>query len=370
MSMLWWVVIGTLVVILSGALWWWMPRWQMQSITVEDQKARADIEDNFRKTVGQALGGIAVLIGASLAFYGTQQTLLSSDAQSRRSIEASEKQGQQNLEASRALLISQQVAKGFEQLGSDKVVMRLGGIYALEGVMNGSELYSRPVLDALCAFVRDGTKGHDDKDDQPATDIQAALTVIARREGDVGGINLSSARIPKARLPRAHLIGANLIGVNLGGAWLEGASLGSAFLNGAVLVGADLNRANLDHANLFNSKLTGAKLQGARLDGALLRNVTLTDADLEGADLTNAILVEANLTGANLKGANLTDATLTRATLIRADLTDANLNGANLSSADLSGTKIYQAQLDNACGADVKLQANLTLKPCAEMRKL
>ena len=36
--------------------------------------------------------------------------------------------------------------------------MRLGGIYALEGVMNTSEQYREPVLEALCAFVRGGTE--------------------------------------------------------------------------------------------------------------------------------------------------------------------------------------------------------------------
>ena len=95
-------------------LWWWVPKWQMRSLTAGDPKARADIEDNFRKTIGQALGGIAVLIGAGMAYYGTQQTLHVSDEQSRRSLDVSDKQSQRNLEASRALLISQQVSKGFE----------------------------------------------------------------------------------------------------------------------------------------------------------------------------------------------------------------------------------------------------------------
>jgi hypothetical protein len=47
----------------------------MRSVTAADPKARADIEDNFRKTIGQALGGIFVLLGAGLAYYGTLQTL-------------------------------------------------------------------------------------------------------------------------------------------------------------------------------------------------------------------------------------------------------------------------------------------------------
>jgi hypothetical protein len=59
--------------------------------------------------------------------------------------------------------------------------VRLGGIYALEGVMNTSEQYHQPVLEALSAFVRDSTQAATG-DGPPATDIQAALTVIGRRK--------------------------------------------------------------------------------------------------------------------------------------------------------------------------------------------
>ena len=67
-------VLAIVAVALLGVdlwLWWWFPRWQMRSITAADPKDRADIEDNFRKTIGQALGGIAVLIAAGIAYYGT-----------------------------------------------------------------------------------------------------------------------------------------------------------------------------------------------------------------------------------------------------------------------------------------------------------
>lgn len=93
--------------------------------------------------MGQLLGGAAVLIGAALAYLQLSQQQQTS---------------QQQLRASRDLLISNQVLKGFEQLGSDRLVVRLGGIYGLEGVMNTSEEYYRPVLEALSAFVRDGTR--------------------------------------------------------------------------------------------------------------------------------------------------------------------------------------------------------------------
>jgi uncharacterized iron-regulated membrane protein len=107
-------------------LWWRLPKREVArlSLKIRDPKARADIEDNYRKTVGQALGGIAVLLGAGVAYL----------------------QFSQQQRASHDLLISNQVSKGFEQLGSEKVVVRLGGIYALEGVMNNSDQYYRLCL--------------------------------------------------------------------------------------------------------------------------------------------------------------------------------------------------------------------------------
>jgi hypothetical protein len=133
------VVAAIVIAILCGTwwLWWRLPKRQVDALklTVYNPKARADVEDNFRKTITQLFGGIVVLfggaaalIGAGLAYYGTQQTLRVNAEQARRSEKAA-----------RDLLISNQVSKGFEQLGSDKVVVRLGGIYALEGVMNTSE---------------------------------------------------------------------------------------------------------------------------------------------------------------------------------------------------------------------------------------
>ena len=223
--------------------WWRFPKRQVDRLrlSVRDPKARADIEDNLRKTIGQLIAGFAVLIGAGFAYLQfTQQQ------------QTSQQQFIQQQQASRDLLISNQVAKGFEQLGSKKVVVRLGGIYALEGVMNTSEQYHQPVLEALSAFVRDSTST-DTSDGPPATEIQAALTVIGRRAAIFSWPDFANAHIPKALLKGAKLTGAKLVGTNL-----TGADLYNALLNGANLTGANLNSANL----------MGANLSGAILDDA------------------------------------------------------------------------------------------------------
>jgi hypothetical protein len=178
-------IVAAVLLALVWWLWWQLPQRQVAKLAlkIRDPKARADTEDNFRKTVGQALGGAAVLIGAVVAYLQFTNQQQATHAQ---------------IKASYDLLISNQVSKGFEQLASDKIVERLGGIYVLEGVMNTSIDYHKPVLEALCAFVResttrqkgsltvtaprDGTAGKDP--DIPPNDIQTALTVIGRRGGD------------------------------------------------------------------------------------------------------------------------------------------------------------------------------------------
>jgi Pentapeptide repeats (8 copies) len=357
-----WLPIAVVVSVIAAlAFWWWWPKWQVNRLALEirDPKARADVEDNFRKTVGQLLGGAAVLFGAWLAFlqFSQQQQIAQS-------------QIQQQEQAARDLLISNQVSKGFEQLASDKTAMRLGGIYALEGVMNTSERpeqYRGPVLEMLCAFVREYTIGKTVAE-KPAIDIQAALTVIGRRKGQ------ELPDLAKVNIPGANLSRANLRGADLNGAFLNSAYLSRVDLTGANLIGANLTGANLTGANLSRVDLTGADLTGANLGLAELNGAYLSGANLTGANLSRSNLRSADLSGANLRGANLIGTNLSVAYPIGADLTganlrDADLTGANLSRANLRGAKnLIQTQLNEACGNnETDLPEGLDpklLKPC------
>jgi hypothetical protein len=306
-------------------LWWRLPKREAArlSLKIRDAKARVDVEDSFRKTVGQALSSVVVLLGGVAALLGARVAYLQFSQQQR---------------ASHDLLISNQVSKGFEQLGSEKLVVRLGGIYALEGVMNGSDQYHQPVLEALTAFVRENAKlPPPTTPPLPGlpvqglpTDIQAALTVIGRRSGGLGIVDLTNTSIINAHLTNANLSGAGLFGTDLRGAFLTDANL-----SGAILTPGDQTPANLSNAYMSGANLSGANLYGAILIGAVMRGVNLSQANLRGA----------NLSGVDLRGANLSGA----------DLFYANLTGARLDG---------QKQFDVACGSDAKLPPGLTLKPC------
>src|SRR5580692_11591146 len=67
----------TILLVALWAIWWWLPKQQANRLSGVDESTKAGVEDKFRKTVSQVLGGAAVIIGAFLTYYGAMQNLLS-----------------------------------------------------------------------------------------------------------------------------------------------------------------------------------------------------------------------------------------------------------------------------------------------------
>lgn len=251
----WWIIAVAIVMItIALRLWWWFPKWQTKQSSLESvgPKDRADVEDNFRKTFGQLIGGIAVLAAAGLAYYQTQQTLQAQSEQTRRTLQEQDNQSKRSV-------YSQQLSKGFENLGSDRIIVRVGGIYILRNILYTEE-YHKPILEALCDFVRDSTMNFEG-DVPPNRDIQAALTAIggaAIAKDNYDNVNLANVRLPRANLSNARLGNANLTGANLTNADLTGAELMGANLTGANLTGANLTRAEISQKQLDAARGTGA----------------------------------------------------------------------------------------------------------------
>ena len=204
-----------------------------------------------------------------------------------------------NFTLSREGQVTDRYTKAIEQLGSDKLAARIGGIYALERVARDSARDHRTVMEVLAAFIREHPH-EQGATPAPATDalptqipeadalptrtirpdVQAAVTVIGRRipRNDrerinltgaiLGGADLADANLGFARLTRADLHDANLIGANLTSARLDGADLGGADLSYADLYDANLSRANLSRTDFLWANLTGTFLVGADLSGA------------------------------------------------------------------------------------------------------
>lgn len=274
------------------------------------QQEQAKLQNDARSTLLQGFGGLLLVVGALSTW---RQVHISRHGQ-----------------------ITDRISRAVEQLASESINVRLGGLYALERVAKNSYEDRTTITSILTAFVRTHAPSpakdrttlasilaafvrthapwparapddhqhptpalHDSQHElgTRAMDVQLALFVLAYRH------HAGDQRPP-------YLSFTDLRGARMGheGWWrdliceqsnLVGARLREAHLEGAVLNGSDLRQAHLPAARLVNAKLVGAHLQGANLQKADLRGADLTGACLDRADLTDARTDEhTTLTGA------------------------------------------------------------------------
>jgi len=271
---------------------------------LEVTEANAKLRNEVRTTVLQALGGLAVLAGAVLAF---QQ--LTEDRQQANATRELTLQGQ----------ASERFTRAIDQLGSDRREVQLGGIYGLERIAQQAPDNRLAVTEVLVAYLRRRvpTPAKPPPDDSPvkglrvrASDAQAVLTVLGRRQVaqddpplDLAALDLRRADLRRADLRFAELLLADFRRADLSGAALTEADLGGADLGGADVAGADLSGAILVGVDLGNADLTGADLSGARIRGVLFAGGTKYVADLRGANLGGTNLRGMDLRETHLEGA-------------------------------------------------------------------
>lgn len=236
----------------------------------------------------------------------------------------------QTLQANTLLQTSDRFGKAIDQLGSDKIDIRLGGIYGLERLARDSPSIHVAAYDILSAFVREhapaGTgdcANHGPIDrynvPYPSEDVQTAIFAVDRRDrkNDTSGlvIDFSDSCLLGTDFSNAQAAYIEMVGSDLRYADFQNADLADAALADADVAGANLENADLRRADLRGAILAGANLVVSHLAGASLLNADLDGADLRGADLTGADLGAdphvPNPRGANLTGANLSGATLT-----------------------------------------------------------
>ncbi|MEU5878652.1 pentapeptide repeat-containing protein [Spirillospora sp. NPDC047279] len=197
--------------------------------------------------------------------------------------------------------VTDRYTKAVEQLSSSRRDVRTAAVYALERIATDSDRDRIAIRDVLAAFVRENdparTVRNDDLPKEPDSDVQAALTVLARRPAEPqrpvsrpGPYKTRTAEearrglqenrpVPVLDLHGVRVPGARLLGANLAGANLEGAGLSGAFLDLAILKGANLSDADLSGAQLVGTDLSGTDLSGANLTGVFATFTTLAHAE-------------------------------------------------------------------------------------------
>ncbi|MFE9660763.1 pentapeptide repeat-containing protein [Streptomyces sp. NPDC005955] len=239
-----------------------------------------------------------------------------------------------------------------DNLGENKVDVRLGGVYALQRIMQDSPRDQPTVANILATYVRTHATAPPPKGQDLPADVLAAFIALTARDVsyDQGFLpNLRGARLPRVDLTSSARGAKAALGeTDLRGADLRHAFLSDADLSGANLDKANLRRAALDGADLREAGLAKADLRDANLYGALLNGAGLPHSDLRRANFREARMMAASLYRSDLSGAYLSDADLRRAQLVGADLRGADLTRADLRKADLTGADLRGADLRNA----------------------
>jgi hypothetical protein len=180
------------VVVMAAAVSWWL------LVPAADWLAHHDVgsaKGALLQTARDAARGRLLTLGAGLFAGGVLLYTARNFGLSR--------QGQ----------VTDRYTKAVEQFGSDKLDVRIGGIYALERIARDSRRDQSTVMEVLAAFVREHAEkwplppGHDGQDRERTAriDVQAALTAIGRRYAtrDIGRIDLTDADLTGARWSRA-----------------------------------------------------------------------------------------------------------------------------------------------------------------------
>jgi Pentapeptide repeats (8 copies) len=248
---------------------------------IELQQAQSRLANDTRTAMLQVIAGILVIAGAAATW---RQVYVAREGQ-----------------------ITDRYTRAVEQIGSQNVHVRTGGIYAFERIAKNSPADRNSVQFLLASFVRihaDWPVGAVGGPEHPTVTVDEQLPWLRVRSSDVAAaMGVLGRRLPSRDEPILYLSRVDLRCLALRGSRLGGAKLRHTNLARAVLVEVQLDGADLTNADLRQSRLQGSNFTGAILCGATLRGANLTGADLHNADLRGADLREALLDNTVLVGA-------------------------------------------------------------------
>jgi hypothetical protein len=277
------------------------------------QQAQGELQNNTRTTLLQGLAGIVVVAGAAATW---RQVRISREGQ-----------------------ITDRLTHAIDQVGSEIVDVRVGGIYALERLAKDSLTDRATVVEILATFIRAHAarpSGHQNQPDpyplpevdktllwltDRAPDVRTAVRVLGRLPRDASDSRLSLRRVDLRRTNFYHgtLNWIDFGNSDLTASWAPGVRWQSCRFTNTDLRQTHLEGAKLDQSDFAGAHLEGATLQRASLKGASLRGAILRDTDLSDSNLAGADLRGVNLSEADLSGAQLTDVKSDQGTVWPAD---------------------------------------------------
>jgi uncharacterized protein YjbI with pentapeptide repeats len=376
MDMFYWVAICGPFALL---VWWVAPIAIVRRFTLTTDKERADLEDNYRKTMGQAIGAVAVIATFVWTLVKDRETIAQTNTQLSNQISQFTEQQQQ----ARNQFANQQFIAAAGLLNQTAVGTHIAGLYAIQQIAEAQpSQYLVPATRAIIGFIKSSTASIEKKVDQDwppvEPDTQSAISILAMLNGDAGhhiSVDLHGVYLVQANFTCPRTCGA-FVGANFQSAKLYVANFSDLDLSGAEFDGSymadweaydtkwrpsteDYENTHQDYAvNFNNSNLSRAGFDHVYMGGAMLENTCLAAARFWATDLSRVSFKNANLGGSsdcNFMGkkAHFYQATLTEANFDNVDIGDVNFAMTKLSNADFSkAINVEKANFDRACGDD------------------
>lgn len=296
-------------------------------------KDALELENNYRSTLAQMVGGLLVLLGLYFTFNEWQNTKATFDL------------NRQNFDLNRQNQEAERFNNALENLAEENFIRKIGAIYTMESLAHQNKKdYQLPVFKTFASYIRQNSpyplpspspvskqkKNKQSLEKTPRTspspqkgqppeissDIQEILTFIGNiektdAEAQSLRLDLTSSNLRKARIQKDFKY-ADFRGVYAFFADFKHAELKSAkfeflakptYLNCAQFTGA-----NLQKAFFHNADLQGAHFEDANLESTIFANADLRGAYFKGDKLKKTVFSGAKLFGAYLKDTDLREA--------------------------------------------------------------
>lgn len=369
-----------LSLILALLLLYLVPKLQTYKIrTNKEPKGPLELENDFRQTLVQIFGGVAIIATVAAAIYNAQLA--------RESIA----QAEQSYELARQGQVADRTFKAMDLLSKqDNMDAKLAAIYALDAVAHEEPKSEWQITQTLFNYVEvhaawsPSSSRHSPR--APPADIAAISDFLRNRPyyhaGDDGNWMEEHQRWdydhknrPSAQDIRGFWKEVNLPNVDLRHVFLDSAMLKSVNINDSHFDYAWLRRAHFDdayglqahfpYADLSDSYWTFANLKDADLRGAQLCRGHFEHVYAEGADLSNADMENSHWNNSQqFRPSNLKNADLKCSLWTGADMQDLYLEGVRLFGADLRGAaNLSRAQLEKAFGDQSTRLSDESLRP-------
>lgn len=193
-----------------------------------------------------------------------------------------ERELEANISGKRDELNISTFTKSVEMLDSDLVMTRVGAIYSLEEILRASLcdtdriLFSKQIVDTICAYIREKLKIDSELDKSNDTDTLSAVSVISRSWNDESRkTNNSTLKLNLSRCNFSNIFNDDTLNLNYCN--FDDSNFDFLWMTMRSINRSSFNRSNIDNCNIIITQFENCDFF----------STSFNDSDLRSCDFVN-----------------------------------------------------------------------------------